>query len=475
MNLVDVLHNVTNVDSLGLHLGIPGRELDKIRQDFRLTEDRKRTVLQWWLNHTPNPPTWEMVITALRAMHEPVLADAVAVVSTRSSLYEPCEEDSPKWENIDHKKKLDKILENVLQRSEHLEKEWEKGENEWREYLEKLEKIEQDWENLVKTQQTRRAYLTLGLSCFLQSDSESLHRYSVLEQKVEKHVARSKALREFYVKAADHQLGLKNTEIELKEWEKQLLQQASELQERINQMEKLGGKFLEEAKGCRKQLDKLGERLENCRINMNECRYELTKSHRQLQKCREKLIECEVNLESCRDELGNNHSQITQCINKLKKQSEDLSDQIETLTVAIGGLVGGGVVVGVGAGVGAGAGAGAGAGIGALIGLVGGPIGAGAGAAIGAEYGAAIGAALATISAGVGGVKKGMAMGKSVADGHEKQLEEQREMLRRCESELNACGNVVERCKKVLMKSEEELQELKKIVNELEQAFRKLP
>ena len=52
VNLVDVLHNVTNVDSLGLHLGVPGQELDKIRQDFHLTEDRKRTVLQLYLSVT---------------------------------------------------------------------------------------------------------------------------------------------------------------------------------------------------------------------------------------------------------------------------------------------------------------------------------------------------------------------------------------------------------------------------------------
>lgn len=454
-NLVVVLHNVTDVDGLGLQLGVPKCELDKIRQDFHRTEERKRNVLQWWLSHTFNP-TWKRVITALKAMDEPVLADGVAVVSKRRSLYEPCEEDSPKWENTDHKKTLDEMLEDVLQRSDQLEKEWQKGENEWREYLGKLKKIEQDWENLVKTQQTRRAYLTLGIGLFFRDDSEPLQqRYSLLEQKVEKHMARSKKLREFYEKATMHEVGLENTEIELKEWENKLLKQASELEKRINQMEKLGGKFLEEANGCRKQLGKLGELLQNCRKSMNECREELTKSHIQLDKCRMKLIECEVNLKSCRDELENNHSQITKCIKGLKKQSEDLSSQIKTLTERIGGLVG--------ASIGAGTGAGAGALIGALIGALGGPIG--------LVGGTAIGAATGTIGVGATGV----VVGRVMANDYEKQLEKQREILRRCESDLNTCGNVVERCKKVLMNSEEELQELKKIVNQLEQAFRKLP
>ena len=85
MNLVDVLQKVTDVDNLGLHLGVPKHKLDEIRQDFHTTEERKREMLQFWLNHTPNP-TWERVTTALRAMGKLAIANAVTDVSKRASL-----------------------------------------------------------------------------------------------------------------------------------------------------------------------------------------------------------------------------------------------------------------------------------------------------------------------------------------------------------------------------------------------------
>lgn len=88
--------------------------------------------------------------------------------------------------------KLEEKLQEVQQRSKHLEKEWEKGETEWREYLEKLMKIEED---LVRTQRTGRALLTLGISRLLERNSESLHRQNVLEHKVKQQVERSKELR----------------------------------------------------------------------------------------------------------------------------------------------------------------------------------------------------------------------------------------------------------------------------------------
>lgn len=39
VNLIDVLQKVTEVDNLGLHLGVPKHELDKITQDFHTTEE----------------------------------------------------------------------------------------------------------------------------------------------------------------------------------------------------------------------------------------------------------------------------------------------------------------------------------------------------------------------------------------------------------------------------------------------------
>ena len=208
VNLVDILQKVTDVDDLGLHLGVPKHELDEIRQDFSTTKERKKEMLQFWLNHTPNP-TWERVTTALRAMGKLAIANAVTNVSKRTSLYELPKEDLQKWEeeNIKMQTSLEKKLEEVQQRSEHLEEEWGKGEKEWREYLVKLEKIEKDWEDIVRRQRTERAFLTLGISWLFQSDIKSLHRYSLLEDKVQRHMARSEELRKFYKDTREHQHG----------------------------------------------------------------------------------------------------------------------------------------------------------------------------------------------------------------------------------------------------------------------------
>ena len=141
VNLMDVLRTVTDVVDLGLHLGVPKPEMDKIDQNFHTKDERKGKMLQWWLDDTLNP-AWEKVITALRAMHKPVLADAVALVSKRESLYEPSREDLQKWEEA--LKTFDQKLQEVQQCSQGLEEEWEKGEKEWLEYLRKLQNIEED-------------------------------------------------------------------------------------------------------------------------------------------------------------------------------------------------------------------------------------------------------------------------------------------------------------------------------------------
>ena len=56
VNLLDALQKVTEVDKLGLHLGVPRYKLDKIRQDLHTTDERMMEVLQWWLDHAHNPP-----------------------------------------------------------------------------------------------------------------------------------------------------------------------------------------------------------------------------------------------------------------------------------------------------------------------------------------------------------------------------------------------------------------------------------
>ena len=80
-----------------------------------------------------------MVISALRAMKEPVLADAVAVVCKCESLHEPSKQESRTWDkNIRKIKLLDKKLQQGYQ---YFEKEWKKDEIEWCEFLMELKKI----------------------------------------------------------------------------------------------------------------------------------------------------------------------------------------------------------------------------------------------------------------------------------------------------------------------------------------------
>ena len=424
-NLEDVLQKVTEVDSLGHHLKVPKDELAQIFQMFHKKEERKREILQWWLSKSPNP-TWEEVIRALKKMKKMVVADAVAVVSQRKSLNEPCEDELHKWEELFSRNKLD---ETVVEYSEHLENTWEK---EYHEYMMKLEKIEEDWKELVKTQKTRQACLTLGISLLFPSNSEPLHQYSLLEQDIQQQVERNEELGGFQEKATEHRRGLQNTDMELKEWEKALLERTSVLKEGVG--------FSREEKDRREQLERSHERLQICRDKMRECTNDLTKSQRQVLKCRKRLVECEVKFKRYRDELGNSHSE---CIEELKKKSEDLSAQIKTLTIAAGGILG--TLWPTGAG--------------AAIGAIGGPPGIVIGAAIG------LGLGLSLIS------PAWMTEGQEMADCHESQLKESREMLCRCKSDLNDSRNVVERCEQALRSSEEKLKELKTIVSGLEQTF----
>ena len=78
------------------------------------------------------------------------------------------------------------------------------GETEWREFLIELNKVEEVWKDLIRSQETERAFLTLGISLLDINDLEPLHQTDVLEHKVQQVIAQNKELREFYGRATKH-------------------------------------------------------------------------------------------------------------------------------------------------------------------------------------------------------------------------------------------------------------------------------
>ena len=119
----------------------------------------------------------------------------------RESLCEPRKEDSLRWEvNLKKIESFDEKLQNLQQHSEDLEMKWENGEKEWREYLKEWKQIEEDWEDFIKGQQTQES----NVITFGPSHSQLLHRYPQLERRVQKHIVRSKELRDFFEKARKH-------------------------------------------------------------------------------------------------------------------------------------------------------------------------------------------------------------------------------------------------------------------------------
>lgn len=423
-NLVNALKKLTKVDDLGLRLDVPGYELDKMGIDFPKIEDRKREILKWWLNNNSNP-TWKKVKDVLREMNLPVLANEVAEASKGRSHHEPSEEDLQRWE--ENFRKITLLDEEVEQSSEHLKEEWEKGENEWHEYLKKLEEIEDCWDYLAKT---RQIYENFGNHL----------RYFELKESLLQRIERGKKLRELHGEAAEHQCGLQSTETELNEWEEAL----------VEQMEKLGERFAGEAKDCRERLERSQEQLQIYRRKISECRNELTKPKRQLQKYQKKLAGCEVSLWRCRNELNRSHSHITECIEGLEKSLKSLPVKIRTLIVAAGGLLGAGVSY---AGIGtrtapevsteAAAGTAAGvAGTGTVAGLQLGPIAVGI----------------------VGGIV--------VAQLYEKLPKTSLREKVCTQHELYYCRDAIEKCRQVLRKSEKELESLQSDFRKLKVTFK---
>ena len=426
-NLVNALKKLTEVDDFGLRLDVPGYELDKMGRDFPKIEDRKREILKWWLNNDSNP-TWEKVKATLRAMNLQVLANEVAEASKSRSQHEPSEEDLQRWE--ENFRKITLLDEEVEQSSEHLKEEWEKGENEWHEYLKKLEEIEDRWGYLVKT---RQIYENFGNHL----------RYFELRESLLQRIERGKKLREVHGEAAEHHCGLQSTETELNEWEEALVEHASELQKHTEQMEKLGERFAGEAKDCKERLDRSQEQLQTYRRKISECRNELTKPKRQLQKYQKKLAGCEVSLWRCRNELNRSHSQITECIEGLEKSLKGLP-----LIVVVGGLFGAGVGY---------------AGIGTRAAPE-----VGTEAAAGTAAGVAGTGTVASLQLGLVGMVGGIVVAQLCAKLPKTSLREKE----RTQHELIYCRDAIEKCRQVLQKSEKELESLQSDFRKLKVIFK---
>lgn len=402
-NLVEVLQSVIDVYRFGLHLGIENPALNRIRHDFPERNDQLVEMLQWWLKSDLNC-TWKRVISALKVMNRTKLAAAVTVVSRRESLHEPPTKESKRWgENLEIVVSLEEKLGQLQQHSEHVNKEWEKGESE---YL-----------GTEGQKAATKALVKPSHECKSDVESESnlevLYQCSELTQNVEQHVKRKRDLRGFCERGKEHQRRLQETKMELNKSKEALAKQELELQERIDQMEELGGRFSEEANDCREWLQKSQEQQQTCEQKIHECRDELSQQQRQVEEYQKKLEECEVILKKCRDKLGDSHSKIIQYIEGLKTKSKNLLDEIkrkETLPATN-----------------------AGASLGAWLGYE--------------KVGETIGFITDLVA---GGSKEHVAVSMMIS-------EEPKTKLRRCEMELKECSEVVKKCEEVLRNSDKEL------------------
>ena len=66
-NLTNALHEVDDWEDLGIQLDIQYHELQKFVSEHQKTEERKRAMLQFWLDHETKA-SWEKVISALSEM-----------------------------------------------------------------------------------------------------------------------------------------------------------------------------------------------------------------------------------------------------------------------------------------------------------------------------------------------------------------------------------------------------------------------
>ena len=74
--LLSELKDVTNWCLLGIYLGVPISELNRIEQDYRGCERQKLQMLDRWLERTPTA-SWGEVVYALQQIGEIRVADCI--------------------------------------------------------------------------------------------------------------------------------------------------------------------------------------------------------------------------------------------------------------------------------------------------------------------------------------------------------------------------------------------------------------
>ena len=66
-NLTNALREVSDWQDLGIQLDIQYHELQKFVSEHQTTEERKRAMLQFWLDHDTNA-SWKKIFSALSEM-----------------------------------------------------------------------------------------------------------------------------------------------------------------------------------------------------------------------------------------------------------------------------------------------------------------------------------------------------------------------------------------------------------------------
>ena len=75
-NILRAVEEVEDTDKLGLYLGVPKSERDKIQREFSSEVQQKKAFISYFFEHDP-VASWRSVIRALDGMGQTGAADAI--------------------------------------------------------------------------------------------------------------------------------------------------------------------------------------------------------------------------------------------------------------------------------------------------------------------------------------------------------------------------------------------------------------